>query len=436
MPQLVALHLPPGPGFVDALRRVWDGGDAALPLDTRLPDPAVQRLLDVLAPARIVRPDGRTERRARGRPVDDGDALVVATSGTTGEPKGVILTHAAVAASARATSRRLGIDARRHHWLCCLPVAHVGGLGVVTRALWAGTPLTVLTRFEVAGLAGALDAGATHVSVVAAMLASMSAGLDPSLVDRFERVVLGGSAVPPDLPTNVVATYGLTETGSGCVYDGVPLDGVEVRVAETGEIQLRGDLLLRAYRTGTDELDPLLPGGWFPTGDLGAWDEAAGRLQVYGRSGDVIITGGQNVWPDPVERVLATVPGVAEVAVVGRPDPRWGAAVTAVVVPVDPGRAAHARCAPRGGEGAAGAVLRTPPPRAGRLVAPDRAREGAPRPALKRAEPQAAERVMIAWPCRTVRSKGVVRARSGRTPPAQAGTQPHCRDQTVVTAAW
>ena len=133
-----------------------------------------------------------------------------------------------------------------------------------------------------------------------------------------------------------MATYGLTETGSGCVYDGIPLDGVEVRVAETGEIQLRGDLLLRAYRTGTDELDPLLPGGWFATGDLGAWDEAAGRLRVFGRSGDLIITGGQNVWPDPVERVLATVPGVAEVAVVGRPDPRWGAAVTAVVVPADP----------------------------------------------------------------------------------------------------
>jgi o-succinylbenzoate---CoA ligase len=335
VPQLVALLLPPGPGFVDALRRVWDAGDAALPLDARLPDPAVRRLLDVLAPGRIVGPDGKDERLARGRPVEDGDALVVATSGTTGEPKGVILTHAAVAASALATSSRLGVDAERHHWLCCLPVAHVGGLGVVTRALWARTPLTVLARFDASSLADALDAGATHVSVVATMLAA----IDPGLVAGFDRVVLGGSAVPPDLPDNVVATYGLTETGSGCVYDGVPLDGVDVRVDDEGGIQLRGGPLLRAYRSAAGELDPFLPGGWFATGDLGAWDPTSGRLRVFGRAGDLIITGGQNVWPDPVEQVLSTVPGVAEAAVVGRPDPRWGAAVTAVVVAADPAAA-------------------------------------------------------------------------------------------------
>lgn len=332
MPRLVALDLPPGPAFVDALRRVWEDGDAALPLDARLPAPARRRLVDALAPELVVGADGAGTRVAGGRPVEDGDALVVATSGTTGEPKGVVLTQAAIDASAQATSRRLAIDPARHHWLCCLPVAHVGGLGVVTRALWAGTGLTVLSRFDLAALADALDDGATHVSVVASMLVA----LDPRLVARFDGVVLGGSAVPPDLPPNVVATYGLTETGSGCVYDGVPLEGVEVRLAEDGGIELRGPSLLRAYRTPSGELDPFLPGGWLPTGDTGAWDEATGRLQVFGRSGDLIISGGQNVWPDPVEQILATAAGVAEVAVIGRPDARWGAAVTAVVVPADP----------------------------------------------------------------------------------------------------
>jgi O-succinylbenzoic acid--CoA ligase len=382
MARLIALGLPPGPVFVEHLRRVWEAGDAVLPIDHRLPPPAVERLVEALGPEVVVSAEGE-RRGVRGRAVADGDALVMSTSGTTGEPKGVVLTHEAVAASARATSARLGIDPDRHHWLCCLPVAHVGGLGVVTRALWSGTALTVLPRFDVAAVAGAVgeasaagtagravraggtagraaravgdaagaagvvgtapraasgadggDGGATHVSVVVSMLAQLPDGL----VSRFERIVLGGSAVPAELPPNVVATYGLTETGSGCVYGGEPLDGVEVRVDADGQILLRGALLLRAYRTAAGETDPFVEGGWFPTGDLGAWDAASGRLSVFGRRGDLIISGGQNVWPEPVERVLAAVPGVAEVAVVGRPDARWGSAVTAVVVPSDPSR--------------------------------------------------------------------------------------------------
>jgi O-succinylbenzoic acid--CoA ligase len=335
VPDLVALHLPPGPAFVDELRRVWDAGDAVLPLDVRLPGPAVARLLDTLRPARLVDPS-RSSTLAGARPVEPGDAVVVATSGTTGESKGVVLTHDALAASSAATCARLGVDPARHHWLCCLPVAHVGGLGVITRALWAGTRLTVLPSFSVesvlaaaAGSAGRAG-GATHVSLVVTALAQ----LGPSAA-RFERIVLGGSAIPPSLPANVSTTYGLTETGSGCVYDRVPLDGVEVREVD-GELQLRGPMLLRCYRGRSGEVDPRLPGGWFPTGDLGRWDPAARRVSVFGRRGDLIVTGGQKVWPDPVERVLASVPGVGAVAVVGRPDPHWGQAVTAVVVPADP----------------------------------------------------------------------------------------------------
>jgi O-succinylbenzoic acid--CoA ligase len=209
-----------------------------------------------------------------------------------------------------------------------LPLAHVGGLAVVTRSLVTGTPLTVLDRFDADAVMAAARAGCTHVSLVPTTLARIDPG-------GFERIIVGGAAPPADLPTNCSITYGLTETGSGCVYDHLPLNGVEVRVVD-GEIQLRGPMLLRAYRSADGEWSPLLEGGWFPTGDQGAWDPERGWLDVFGRRGDLIITGGQNVWPDPVEAVLARVAGVAEVAVVGRPDAEWGHAVTAVVVPTDP----------------------------------------------------------------------------------------------------
>jgi o-succinylbenzoate---CoA ligase len=152
--------------------------------------------------------------------------------------------------------------------------------------------------------------------------------LDPSW---FKVVVLGGAADPAPRPANVVRTYGLTETGGGVVYDGRPLDGVEVRVVG-GEVHLRGPMLLRAYRDGSDPKDA---DGWLPTGDSGALGED-GRLVVAGRLADVIVTGGEKVWPDDLEPVLAAHPGVRQVAVVGRPDPEWGAVVVAVVVPRDP----------------------------------------------------------------------------------------------------
>lgn len=321
MRELVALALPPGQQFVARLRRAWDDGDAVLPIDTRLPPPAVARLLDALEPTIVVEPAGASRRP--GRPVEAGDALVVATSGTTGEPKAAVLTHEAVAASAVATSSHLGIEPDRHRWLACLPLAHIGGLAVVTRAIVTGTPFEVHAGFDPDAAIAAARRGCTHVSLVVATLAR----IDPA---AFERIVLGGSALPPVRPPNVVATYGLTETGSGCVYDGWPLDGVELRVVD-GEVQLRGPMLLRSYRDG---LDPKDAEGWLATGDAGSL-APAGKLTVLGRRGDLIVTGGQKVWPDPVERVLGALDTVAEVAIIGRPDPTWGEAVTAVVVPAD-----------------------------------------------------------------------------------------------------
>ena len=322
MRKLVALALPGGPGFVTALQRAWDGGDAVVVLDGRLPPPARADVLRTLACSEIVAADGTTPM-PRGRRMDDGDALVVTTSGTTGRPKAVVLTHDAVAASAVATSRRLGVDPDRDHWLACLPLAHVGGLSVVTRAVLTGTRLTVHPGFDPDA---AMASGATLVSLVPTALAR----LDPA---RFRTIVLGGAAPPAELAPNVVTTYGLTETGSGVVYDGRPLDGVDVRVAADGEVLLRGPMLLRRYLDGTDPKDP---DGWLATGDLGTIHD--GRLVVHGRRDDLIVTGGENVWPEPVERVLAGLDGVAAVAVAGPADGEWGQRVTAYVVPTDPAR--------------------------------------------------------------------------------------------------
>lgn len=319
MAHLVAIDLPGGPQFVDALRREWDAGNAVLPVDRRLPVKARASLLESLAPDRLV--DAGGTHRLEGRGVEDGDALVMATSGATGAPKGVVLTHDAVRASAIATSSLLGVTTA-DTWLACLPLAHVGGMAVITRALQLDVPLIVHDGFDADRVQAAARAGATAVSLVATALQR----IDPAL---FRVIVLGGSRPPADRPTNVHATYGLTETGSGVVYDGVPLDGVEVAIGPAGEVLLRCPMLLRCYRDGSTPVDA---DGWLHTGDLGEL-LPDGRLNVQGRADDLIITGGENVWPDVVESVIAAHPAVRDVAVAGVPDDEWGQRVVAWIVP-------------------------------------------------------------------------------------------------------
>jgi O-succinylbenzoic acid--CoA ligase len=347
VPELVALDLPGGAGFVDTLRAIWDAGDAAAPLDPRLPPAARQAVLDVLRPSRLVTSDGEHHVVPGGLPVEPGDALVVATSGSSGQPKGVVLTQEALLASAVATSHRLGVAPDRHAWLACLPLAHIGGVSVVTRALLTETRLTVLPRFEAATVEEIGRSGrATHVSLVVSALLR----LDPGV---FTSILLGGSRPPGDMPPNAVATYGMTESGSGVVYDGVPLDDVEVAIdhfeqdgrsgpgatggtgdpAGTGEILLRAPMLMRCYRDGSTGRvrGPDGTRTWFATGD-GGFVNPDGTLSVTGRIAEVITTGGEKVWPDAVERVLARHARVAEVAVWKRPDPEWGERVVAWIV--------------------------------------------------------------------------------------------------------
>lgn len=304
MGRLVAIEAR-GTAFVDAVLTAWANGDAVLPVDPRLPSRRVTELLETM---RV------------GESTESGTALVVATSGTTGAPKGVVLSHQQVAASAEATSRRLGIEPDRHRWLACLPLAHVGGLSVVTRALHTGAGLVVHDGFDPASVNEAANDGCTHVSLVATALGRID-------TERWERIVLGGAAPPHDRPPNSITTYGMTETGSGVVYDGVPLPGVEVREVD-GELWLRGPMVARRYRDGAPVVDEE---GWLHTDDAGR--VADGLVQVDGRRGDMIVTGGENVFPEPVEHRLRTHPAITDVAVVGRPDPEWGQRVVAVIEP-------------------------------------------------------------------------------------------------------
>ena len=320
VPALVAVPLG-GPGFVEVLQRLWDEGAAVFPLDRRYPPPVREAVLARVRPTEIWDERGRRPLPG-GEPAADGDAVVLATSGTTAAPKGVVLTHDALRQAARLTSAAAATDPDRDVWLCCSPVAHAGGLGVVNRALRTGTALVVQARFDAPAIAAS---GATLTALVPTMLRR----IDPA---AFRLIVLGGMAIPDDRPANTVATYGLTETMGGVVYDRRPLPGVEVRIGEAGVVELRSPTSLRCYRTEDGEHDPKLEGGWLRTGDVGDVGPD-GLLVVHGRADDVILTGGEKVWPEAVEAILRRLPGVADVAVIGRPDPAWGQRVVAVVEP-------------------------------------------------------------------------------------------------------
>lgn len=319
MPKLTALNLPGSPDFVHALQSVWERGDAVFPLDRRLPVAAQRSMLQGFGVATVISEDGETAL-SDGEPIEPGDALVIATSGSSGPPKAAVLTHAAVEASARATSERLQVT-DNDHWLACLPLAHVGGLSVITRSLITGTTLTVIDGFDTDVVSAS---EATLVSLVSTALQR----IDPSL---FRAIVLGGARPPADRPRHCIATYGLTETGSGIVYNGKPLNSVEIEIRD-GEVHVRGPMLLRCYRDGTS---PLTSDGWLPTGDLGFLRDD-GSLHVEGRRGDVINTGGEKVWPDDVERQLIQHPDIHDVAVTGLPDNEWGQIVAAFVVSARP----------------------------------------------------------------------------------------------------
>jgi len=315
--RLVALDLAASDAFVTHLIDVWAAGAAVLPVDQRLSRADKAALLELLGAHQVVDASGRTEL-ATGRALEPGDALVIATSGSTGAPKGVVHTHRSIAASSSASLARLHGSAS-DHWLACLPLAHIGGFSVVSRALASDATLTVRADSDPATVAAALRAGSNRTSLIPTLLGRVD-------VSAFETVLIGGARPPADRPANVTATYGLTETGSGVVYDGSALDGVELSIGDDDEVLVRGPMLMRGYRDGTTSVDS---DGWLHTRDSGSID-ADGTLSVTGRLDDLIKTGGEKVWPEQVERVLDTLYPDRTSCIVGVPDAQWGEVVVLV----------------------------------------------------------------------------------------------------------
>jgi O-succinylbenzoic acid--CoA ligase len=297
------IALPPGPGFAVALHAHLLRGVPAVPVDLRLPEEEQAR---------------RAATTAGGEDV----VLVVFTSGTSGAPKPVELTHANVLANAEGSARALGVTSD-DRWLCPLPLVHVGGLLILLRAVIGGFTALLDPPFDAGRVAARLNAGeATLVSMVPTMLArALDAGLrEPS---GLRAVVSGGAPLDPvlraraqDAGVPVVDAYGLTETTSQFTGDGRVFHNASVRLAGDGEIHVTGPMVAG--------------GGELATGDLGRFED--GRLRIVGRKADTIVTGGENVEPAEVEAVLLAHPAVSEAGVFGRPDPEWGEAVTAHVV--------------------------------------------------------------------------------------------------------
>lgn len=339
MPRLTAIRHPDPRVVADIVLATWADGDAVAVLDPGAPAAAVDELLGRLRPATLVRDagDGAATRDARAGavPVPAGTAAVVTTSGSTGTPRAVVLSATAMDASADATITRLGCGPD-DRWLLCLPLHHVAGLAVVRRSLRLGTEPDVHTGFDVGAVAAS---PARWWPLVPTMLARLVEA-DVDLSGRG--VLLGGAPPDPAVVDAAVArgatttiSYGMTETCGGCVYDGVPLAGVEVALAPDGRVRLRGPVLAEGTRAADGSVVPLVDDdGWLTTDDVGTL--ADGRLAIVGRADHVILSGGENVVPELVEQALESHPDVAAAGVLGRPDPQWGQRVVAVLQVRDP----------------------------------------------------------------------------------------------------
>ncbi len=288
--------------------------------------------------------------------------VILFTSGTTGRPKGAVLTEGNFRASARASEANLGAHPAPH-WLGTLPLFHVGGLGMLTRTAYDGGCLVLRERFEADDTNRAIDEeGVTHASFVATTLERvLDARRDRPVPATFRCALIGGGPVPAPLLARARAagilalqTYGLTETCAQVATEhpdeadgrtaGRPLPGLEVRIVgpggealeagREGDIEVRGPTVMAGYLNRPEATSEALRDGWLRTKDMGMLD-GRGRLTVLSRRTDLIVRGGENIYPAELEAVLAAHPAVQEAAVVGVPDERWGEVPVAFVATRD-----------------------------------------------------------------------------------------------------
>ena len=267
---------------------------------------------------------------------DPVEPLAIATSGSTGAPKHVLLSRSAVVASATATHHRLG---GRGQWLLDLPPTYVAGLQVIVRSLLAGRePVVADDHDSFRSAVAALTSGVRYVSLVPTQLHRLVDSGEVGVLRSFDAVLLGGAASPPSLVDaargagiRVVRTYGMSETSGGCVYDGRPLDGVSVRIGDDRRVHLAGPMLFDGYAGDGAATREVLHDGWFATSDLGELNDD-GTLRIIGRVDDVIISGGVNIPLPAVTEVLRSYNAVREAVVVGVDDDEWGTRVVACVV--------------------------------------------------------------------------------------------------------
>jgi O-succinylbenzoic acid--CoA ligase len=347
----------------DAQARVLLHGDGELAERAAAAAPAETRCIEIACPERAFDEASDDDDGAALDEVSpDATLAVLFTSGTSGAPKGAELTHANLHWSALASAAHLGADAS-DRWLACMPLYHVGGLSSLIRALLYGSSVVLHSGFDAAAVDRALERdGITHVSFVATMLARLLELRGArSAPESLRCVLLGGGPAPAELIPRATAlgfpiapTYGLTEAasqvatrapgapGSGEGSGLAPLVGNEVRVVdatgrdcsdgEAGELWLRGPTVMRGYRNRPDASAAALADGWLHTGDV-ALRASDGTLTILERRSDLIVSGGENVYPSEVEAALCEHPAVAEAAVAGVADPEFGRRPAAWWVP-------------------------------------------------------------------------------------------------------
>ncbi|MFP5224057.1 MAG: AMP-binding protein [Actinomycetota bacterium] len=313
---LVAIQAPPGPAWEERLIAAWEAGAAVMPIDHRLGSAAVAEVIGRARPT-VVESADSSRQRLDGSPVQDGIGLAIATSGSTGTPATVLLGRSALETAVKASADRLELNAEP--WVCSLPVSHIGGMLVVLRRILLG--------LEVIYSPDPLMARDGWASIVPTQLARMTtAGTDL----RGHRFLVGGAALAPglrqsaeDLGARVVHTYGMTETSGGVVYDGLPLNGVDIRIGAASRIELKTPTSASSIRRASGDVPLATHEGWFTTRDTGHLEE--GRLVVTGRMDAVINSGGEKIDPAAVEAALTGLPAVRAATVFSVADEEWGA---------------------------------------------------------------------------------------------------------------